>query len=177
MKIEEKYRKLGKFGHDMLEYTALNIGLPKIAAHAKSIIEADRCSVYIYDKKKEILWTTLADGIKKIVIPSDCGIIGYSIKNDTAIIENDPYSNRFFDNSFDKKNGYHTRNILTTPIHNFKNNIIGAIQLLNKNGGDFEMDDLEFLEFFTHFVSGFIELSIIQQRYENDDSQHYDIPK
>ena len=58
----------------------------------------------------------------------------------------------------DIQTGYYTRNLLTSPIFNSKREIIGVIQLLNKEDG-FNQKDMEFLSFFSHYISSFIELS------------------
>jgi len=49
----------------------------------------------------------------------------------------------------DKETGYKTNNIITTPIFNSKREIIGVLQLLNKDEG-FDEDDVKFMIFFAH---------------------------
>ena len=166
MNLSDSYKTLGEFGRDLLQHTALDEGLPRIASYTKSVIGADRCSVFIYDDKEEKLWTTIADGVEKIVIPSDHGIIGHTIAKREATIENDPYSNPHFDSSVDETTGYRTQNILTAPIFDSAGRILGAIQLLNKTDGDFDSDDFDFMRFFTHFISGFLELVIVRAKYK-----------
>ncbi len=167
MTLDNPYKTVGKFGRELLEETAIEEGLPKIASYTKSIIGADRCSVFVYDDKERILWTTLADGVDRIVIPSDRGIIGRTIATKKGIVENDPYSNPHFDRSVDEETGYKTRNILTAPIFDSAGRILSAIQLLNKDDGDFDSSDSDFLRFFTYFISGYLELLIVHACEEN----------
>jgi transcriptional regulator of acetoin/glycerol metabolism len=47
----------------------------------------------------------------------------------------------------DMKTGYYTKNILAIPIFDKEKNILGVLQLLNKNE-DFTKKDLELMTFF-----------------------------
>ena len=75
-KYASSYSKLADFGRELLYRKSLVEGLPHISKYAKDIIGADRCSIFIYDEKKHELWTTLADGVEKIIVNSDSGLVG-----------------------------------------------------------------------------------------------------
>ncbi len=157
--MKEKYMKLSNFGKNLLAKASLMEGLPFISSNAKDIIGADRCSIFIYNLQEKKLWTTLADGVNKIVVPFDMGIVGHTIRIGKPIIENDAYGNPNFLSDVDMQTGYYTQNILTAPIFNSQREIVGVLQLLNKDGG-FDKQDIEFITFFSHYISGFIELEI-----------------
>ena len=156
--MKDKYRQLTDFGKNLLDKDDLSEGLLYISSSAKNITGAERCSLFMYNKKDSELTTTLADGIEKIILPSDMGIVGQTIQMEKPIIENHPYDNKNFLADIDMETGYYTKNLLTTPIFNSQRDIIGVIELLNKDGG-FKKEDMEFVSFFSHYVSGFIELS------------------
>ena len=155
--------KLVEFGTKILYKNSLPEGLPLISSYAKIITGADRCSMFIYDPKKEELWTTLADGVEKLIIPSNKGIVGETLDSKKGIIENDVDSNPHFLSDVDMHTGYDTRNVITAPIFNIKKEVVGVIQLLNKHNG-FTEDDLKYLIFFAHSLSEFIDLIKL---YEN----------
>lgn len=155
--MKDKYKQLTDFGKNLLDKDSLNKGLLYISSSAKDITGAQRCSLFMYNKRDSELSTTLADGIEKIILPSDMGIVGQTIQIEKAIIENHPYDNKNFLSDIDMETGYYTKNILTAPIFSSQREIIGVIELLNKDGG-FKKEDMEFLSFFSHYVSGFIEL-------------------
>ncbi len=177
MDYVDMYKTLGQFGHDLLSHKSLDEGLPKIASYAKITIGADRCSVYIYDEEKERLWTTLADNIDKIEMSSKNGIAGLAVQEAKAVIENKPYEDPHFDPSVDARTGYKTRNLAVAPIFNSKNRVIGVIQMLNKLNGDFNADDLKFLVFFAHFISGFLELAILRHKHMVENGKESDISR
>lgn len=156
-KYSGSYAKLADFGRELLYKTSLEEGLPLISKYAKEVIGADRCSIFIYDKENHQLWTTLADGIEKITIDSKEGIVGETIELKKPIVENNAYSNPHFLPNIDKETGYETKSVITAPVFNSNRDIIGVLQLLNKEGG-FDSDDTKFMVFFTHYISGFLEL-------------------
>lgn len=156
-KYAGSYTKLADFGRELLYKTSLEEGLPHISKYAKEIIGADRCSIFIYDEDKNELWTTLADGVEKLVITLPNGLVGETIRRKESIVENDPYSNPFFLPKIDKETGYKTKSIITAPVFNSSRDVIGVLQLLNKEGG-FDSEDAKFMKFFTHYISGFLEL-------------------
>ena len=158
MKNEDMYSKLADFGSELLEKKSFEEGLPYIVSYSKEVMGTDRCSVYIYEEDTDKLWTTLSDGVKKIVIPSGKGIVGYTLRVRKPIIVNDPYADSNFLPEVDKKTGYKTKNMITAPIFNSNREIIGVLQLLNKDSGEFDADDKRFIIFFAHYISGFIEL-------------------
>jgi GAF domain-containing protein len=131
-----------------------------IAGYVKDVIGADRCSIYIYDKRHEKLWTTLADGIERVVIDAGRGIVGATLQARKPLIVNDPYNDDRFYKEIDRQTGYITSNLASVPIFNSNREIIGVLQLLNKEG-DFDREDTRFMVFFAHYVSGYLELACL----------------
>ena len=160
MKYASTYSKLAEFGRELLNKKSLVEGLPLISKYVKDVIGAERCSIFIHDLEDKELWTTLSDGVEKIVLGSDKGIVGHTIRERKPLLENDVYSNPHFLPEIDNETGYTTKNLVTAPIFNSQRNIIGVLQLLNKDGG-FDQEDIKFMIFFAHYISGFLELTNI----------------
>lgn len=165
-KYSEIYAKLADFAKVLLNKNTLDEGLPLISKYVKEVSGAERCSIFMYDQNKNELWTTLADGIERISIPADKGIVGHTIKTAEPIIENEAYSNPNFLSEIDEKSGYKTHNIATTPIFNSQKEILGVLQLLNKENG-FDNDDIKFMVFFSHYISGFLELANLYEEIKH----------
>jgi len=158
MKYANTYHALAKFGRELLEKKTLAEGLPLISLYAKDIIKAERCSIFIYDANAQNFWTTIADGVARITIESDKGLVGQTLKEKKPIISNDPYSHPSFLDTVDKETGFRTKNVITAPIFSSKREILGVLQLLNKED-EFDNEDVKFMIFFAHYVSGFLELT------------------
>ncbi len=114
-----------------------------IAEQTRLVLNADRCSVFLYDKAKNELWSKVALGMKseEIRFSADKGFAGYAVKTGETLRIKDVYKDERFNKEIDKHTGYKTYNLLCMPIRNIKFEIIGAFQVLNKKNGDFTVDD------------------------------------
>ena len=115
-----------------------------LAELGKTLVNADRCSFWKWDKRKHKLITTVALGEDEIVIDEGTGLVGKAIEEGHAIVTNDPYNNPYFNSDVDKQTGYLTKSILVMPIINCKGETIGCYQAINKlseqEGFDLEED-------------------------------------
>ncbi|RPH89780.1 MAG: HD domain-containing protein, partial [Calditrichaeota bacterium] len=87
-----------------------------------------------------------AHGESEIRFPSHLGIAGHVASTGESLNIPDAYADSRFNPDIDKKTGYHTRNMLTTPMRNKMGEIIGVFQALNKFGGPFTKDDEDLLD-------------------------------
>ncbi len=118
-----------------------------IAEQTKLVLNADRCSVFLYDKSKNELWSKVALGLgsEEIRFSADKGFAGYVVKTGETIRIQDVYNDSRFNKEIDKHTGYKTHNMLCMPMRNIKYEIIGVFQVLNKQAGDFTDADEEIL--------------------------------
>ncbi len=156
-----KLKQIAQFGQELMALDTMDNVLELVSSEAKKLLNTERCSIFIVDKEDKMLWTKLSDGIGRIVISLDSGIVGDTYQKQTAQIVNNPYEDKRFLPNIDKKSGFTTKNIITVPIFDSKREIIGIIQLLNKSRFDFDEKDLETLTFFANYVSGSLELALM----------------
>jgi len=160
----KRYTKLTTFGKKLMSLDDMQSVIELIAQEAKELVDAQRCSLFIVDKEENILWTKLSDGIGRIVIATDSGIVGDTYKTREPQLVNNPYEDERFLSSIDKKSGFTTKNMITVPIFNSKQEVMGVMQLLNKNRFEFDEKDVELLTFFANYVSGALELALLQEK-------------
>ncbi|KAJ3106152.1 hypothetical protein HDU97_006969 [Phlyctochytrium planicorne] len=116
---------------------------------AQELLGAERCALFMIDKEKGELWSSLAQGSGEIRIPMNKGIAAY---NDTR-----------FNRSIDMKTGFKTRNILCMPMRNTQGEIIGVTQIINKlpESSTFTKEDELLLMAFSALAAVTIEKSIL----------------
>ncbi|ACO03551.1 MAG TPA: HD domain-containing protein [Persephonella sp.] len=140
---------------------------------AKEIMEADRCSIFLYDDQKKTLWTIVAHGVDRIEIDADKGIAGYVFRTGEILNIPDAYKDPRFDRDIDKRTGYRTRTILAVPLFDRKQNIIGVFQVINKlTNSVFTEEDIELLRHISLYASSTIENAIL---YEKLKKAHEDV--
>ena len=136
---------LVKIGRSITALTDIDVLLKVIAEETKNALQADRCTVFIYDKEKNELWSKVALGMEEIRFPADKGLAGYVAKTGESVNIADAYTDPRFNKDVDIKSGYHTKSILCMPIKNNNQEIIGAFQVLNKLNGVFTKNDEDLL--------------------------------
>ena len=138
---------LVKIGRSITAVTDIDVLLKVIAEETKIAIQADRCTVFMYDKEKNELWSKVALGMdsQEIRFPADRGLAGYVVKTGEPLNIPDAYNDSRFNPDIDKETGYRTKTILCMPIKNNNQEIIGAFQVLNKLNGVFTKGDEDLL--------------------------------
>jgi len=108
----------------------------------RDTLGAERATVFEYDPDRQELVSTVAHG-SDIRIPADSGLAGQCAQQRSIINVPDAYQDDRFDQSTDARTGYRTRSILTVPLLDDDQTLIGVTQVLNKIGGPFDNDDEE----------------------------------
>ncbi len=117
--------------------------LKKIVTSTSDVMNADRCSLFLVDRKSGDLWSKVAQGMesREIRVPLGVGIAGHvAVTGETVNIE-DAYQDPRFNQEIDRSSGYRTRSILCIPLANDAGETIGVIQVLNKRAGAFAEED------------------------------------
>lgn len=122
--------------------------LTLIKSETEQALDADRCTVFIYDRDSNELWSQVATGLdtsEEIRFPAHLGLAGYVVKTGEVLNIKDAYEDPRFNKEIDKKTGYRTQNILCMPMRNRKMEIIGVFQVLNKRRSHFDKVDEDLL--------------------------------
>lgn len=117
-----------------------------ITDRSMELLDAERASVFIYEEETDELVTIIAAGSSEIRIPADKGLAGQAAQSKTTINVSDAYNDERFDSTTDHKSGFHTRNILSIPLCDPQEKLVGVLQVLNKQGGDFSDSDVNLAE-------------------------------
>ncbi|HXA18999.1 MAG TPA: GAF domain-containing SpoIIE family protein phosphatase [Thermoanaerobaculia bacterium] len=113
---------------------------------ARNELHVERGTLYFVDDQKKEIWTKIAGELSgEIRLPIGKGLAGTVAATGEALILHDVYEDPRFDRSLDQKTGYRTRSMLSVPIKNRGQRVVGVLQLLNKMNGAFGPRDLEFL--------------------------------
>ncbi len=91
------------------------------------------------------------------------GIVGSVVETGKSIIVNDVRKDPRWYRNVDKESGFTTRSILCVPLI-AKDEVIGAIELLNKQGGDFDASDQQLLESIAAPVAIAVQNARLHQR-------------
>jgi adenylate cyclase len=148
--LREEVRIL-QLSHDLAGELNLDLLLSRLMHATTELLNADRSTLFLYDKKTGELFSRVAEGleIREIRIATDSGIAGAVFHSRRTENIADPYSDPRFNKEVDRRTGYRTESILTMPIVNKAGDCIGVTQVLNKHGGRFTAKDEARLGAFT----------------------------
>ncbi len=137
----EKLRRILDVARHMATSCDLDVLLGTIVEAACEVLDADRATIFLYDRQTDELYSRVAKGIDSIRFPADAGIAGQAARTHTCINVTDAYADQRFNPEVDRKTGYRTRNLLTLALENLEGDLIGVLQVLNKTGGPFTTED------------------------------------
>lgn len=115
--------------------------LAEVIRTARQILAAERCSVWLHHPATSMLVLEVASGIGAVRIPLGVGIAGACAQTRTLINVPDCQSDPRFDCRIDKASGYRTRCMLTLPLIDHADRLVGVLQVLNKHDGVFDETD------------------------------------
>ncbi len=118
--------------------------LKQIELAAVEVLDCERATVFVYEKKTDELYSFVSNRSENIRVPSESGIIGACFNTGRPINIADAYQDPRFNTHIDKSTGFKTRSILAAPLFSGNDNILGVLEVLNKSNGSFNEWD-EFL--------------------------------
>jgi 3',5'-cyclic-nucleotide phosphodiesterase len=142
---------------DVLEMTSSQLDPDKlihaIMEKGRTLINADRCSLFLVNETRDRLTTYLHTGLKSgIDIPIESGIAGRAVTKREVINITNAYKSPYFDSSTDQASGYRTQSVVSVPIFNTHGDVVGCTEMINKLSDDRFSDwDIKMIQLFNVF--------------------------
>jgi transcriptional regulator with GAF, ATPase, and Fis domain len=129
--------------HAWRQTNSMEALLKAMAEAATELLQADRASIFLWDRSKHELVGRPALGVKgnELRIPDDAGIVGQVIQSGQPRRVGGGLGDEEIDREVDRATGYTTRTILCVPLLAPKGRCLGAFEVLNKKQGHFTDDD------------------------------------
>lgn len=128
-----------------------------IIREAKELMQADRVSIFLFDRERCELWSAISQEGKVMRFDARLGIAGAVAMTGATISVADAYQHPLFYKEVDIQTGYRTRSLLAVPLHNLKGAVIGVGEATNKLGGEFTGEDAEVLTALAAHLTDIIE--------------------
>ena len=121
--------------------------LGSIAEETCNLLDAERATLFLYDARREELYSRIAtkSEIEVIRMPADRGIVGAVARQKACLIVPDAYADPRFNPEVDRTTGWRTRNMIAVPMTNLEGQLVGVLEALNKRTGPFTQDDSDLL--------------------------------
>jgi adenylate cyclase len=154
---------------DITSSLELSVLLKRVIGEATKMLNAERSTLFLHDRKTRTLWSEVGEGLGKtqIRIPDTAGIAGAVFQTGQTVNIPHAYADLRFNPTVDRSTGYFTRSLLCVPIVNKDGRTIGVTQTLNKKGGPFTSEDEARLKAFTAQVSIALENASLFEDVQN----------
>lgn len=115
--------------------------LSEVVNAAKSVLSADKGSVWLYEASAD----RLVMRVPHLALPPRValgeGLVGQCLATRAVINVTDAYQDPRFNQAVDRGSGYTTQSILSVPLLGWDKQPVGVLQLLNKQVGVFDAND------------------------------------
>ncbi len=123
--------------------------LEAIAQTATRLLKAERATIFLIDRGRNLLIGKPALGVKggELQVPIDAGVVGLAIRTgkpqrvDCDVAHEQALVNR----AVDRQLQFQTRSLICVPIRDSQGRELGAFEIINKLAGNFDDDDEEAL--------------------------------
>ncbi len=152
---------------------------------SREILETERGTVFLYDSEHNELYVRVGTKLEKdeIRFPATFGIAGACANTRTIINVPDAYTDKRFNPEVDRKTGFITRCLLSVPLIDLNDNLIGVLQLINKKSGSFTHKDEKLAEILASQCAVALQYAQLLENYltgqksETTTTSEYEIRK
>lgn len=141
--LEDQLELLADVTHSFAASLEIEATLRNAIEKFMQYLDAEAASIFLLDDDDGQLVCRACAGpvdISGMRLPADAGIIGKTVNSRSCQIVRDVNNDPAFAGSVDAGTGFVTRSILCTPLI-VQQRCIGALELINKRGGDGLFDD------------------------------------
>lgn len=160
----EAMKQIGRALGSNLELDPL---LSEIVSRTTELLEADRSTLFLVDNDKRELWSKIIEGeeLKEIRLPFGTGLAGWVAAHGKPLHIKNAYKDKRFNPAFDKESGYRTRCMLVWPVRRPQSSeVLGVVQVLNKNEGSFNATDERLLEAIASEIGVALEVATLYRQ-------------
>ncbi len=149
----------------------LDFLLQRIGAAAEKMLDSDASAIMLVTDDKKQLFFRVASGekakaLKTMTLPIGKGIGGTVAQSRKPEIVNDTRKDPRFAGQFDKASGFITNSLLCVPME-FRGELVGVVEVLNKRGGEYTKEDVGLLSSLASLASVAITNTRIIQDQKN----------
>lgn len=121
--------------------------LPLVVREISELLDAERTTIFLVDWEHMELQALFAEGAEKsdLIIRLKMGIVGWAVLTRREISIANASDHPYFNPEIDQIHGFKTESIMVAPVIDASGEMLGAMELLNKETGVFTEPDLEVL--------------------------------
>ena len=152
--------------------------LSLVLTRTKEVLQAEGGSILLLEEDEPILFfmvTTsdasgVEDRLKTVRFHATLGIAGWVLREGRPLRVPDARRDERFYAEVDRQTGVQTRDLICAPLRT-QEGVIGVLEIMNRRGGTFTDDDLEFLDALSASIAIAIENARLYQRVADSEAR------
>ena len=138
----------------------------EVVKELSSILKASHATLFLVDTETNELWSkVLLEGndLEEIRLSVGDGIAGHVAATGRPLNIQDAYNDPRFDSRYDQVSGIKTRTVMCCPVQTGNDQVVGVIEVLNKDKGCFTLADMIVVETIQPSLGIAIENAVLYQ--------------
>ena len=134
----QRFLEATALARDQAYQSLLEQALRVFTRRVSELLEAERASLFLVDRRRGELVLRVAQDIEKgdsVRIPLGSGIAGAAATSGQPVRVADAYQDPRFNRDVDLRTGFRTRSVLCLPLHDRSGEVFAVTQLLNRRDG------------------------------------------
>lgn len=145
----DRYQRLIELSRDLVSTLDLETLLNRIVHAAADLCSAEAASILLYDEANHQLYFESATNLETptmrgLTVPVENSIAGWIVTQKEPVIINDTQHDSRHFKQIGEATNVQTNSLLGVPLVT-KNKVVGVLEAINKNSGQFTQDDQEML--------------------------------
>lgn len=143
----ERLEAILEIASEWRQTSEMDVLLTQMAEASTRLLEAERASIFLWDKPNKTLVGRPALGVEggELRIPDNTGIVGQVVHSGESRRVDADEDQREINRQVDRQLNFQTRSLLCVPLRGRDGELFGGFEMVNKIGGNFDDDDLEAL--------------------------------
>ncbi len=174
----DKYTLLLDLSRAFSEQLDLDELLTLVLTRTKEVLQAEGASVLLLEEGTAMLCfpatsrdpSGVQDRLGTVRFPGDRGIAGWVLREGRSVRVPDVTKDERFYSGVDKQTGMRTRDLLCAPLRT-REGVVGAVEVINRRGGVFAEEDLEFLESLAGAIAIAIENARLYRKVVSSEAE------
>jgi PAS domain S-box-containing protein len=176
VKLNTELSAVNDIGQALISTLDLREVLTIVTNHVTRLIGVEAASVILHDETGDNLWFAAASGrgadfMQSARLAVGQGIAGWVVQRGEPVMVPDVSEDARWFESFDRETGLTTRSILCVPLQT-KGQVIGAIEVINKESGTFDQEDLRLLTSMAAPAATAIENARLYDQAQREITKH-----
>ncbi len=146
--LSEQLHAVRAIGGALSKTVGLDALFEQIVPQVSRLMHAQRTTLFLYDASADEIWSKVAEGegMREIRLKRGQGIAGWVAEHKSSVNIPDAYDDNRFNAEVDARTGFRTTSVAGVPLIDKQGQLVGILQVLNRDDGAFSEEDMGLLE-------------------------------